>query len=247
MKIAVAQTRPSIGPVEGNLAGHQSLIDVAVRNGAGLIVFPELSLTGYEPRMAASFARTRDDSCFKCLQTTANQSGITIAAGVPTRGHRLPRISTLLFRPESEIQVYSKQFLHADEEPFFEPGPTSDGLMHENPAIALAICYELSVPLHAQRAMDSGASVYIASVAKTSRGVDVAGERLSKIARDHSMLVMMANCLGLLDGAECVGRSSVWSRSGNQLMQLETEHEGAIILDDETEDVVVVTLNASSQ
>ena len=247
MKIAVAQTRPIIGPVEGNLARHQSLIDVAVRNGAGLIVFPELSLTGYEPRMAATFARMQDDSCFRCLQTTANQSGITIAVGVPTHGQRLPRISTLLFRPTSEIQVYSKQFLHADEAPFFEPGPTSDGLIHANPAIALAICYELSVPLHAQRAAESGASIYIASVAKNSRGVEAASLRLSLIARDYSMLAMMANCIGKLDGTECVGRSSVWNRHGTQLVQLQTEDEGAIILDYETEDVVFVPLNRSSQ
>ncbi len=247
MKIAVAQSRPIIGPVERNLAGHLSLIDVAVRYGALLVVFPELSLTGYEPRIAASLARMPDDQCFACLQTTADQSGVSIAVGVPTLGHRLPRISTLLFRPMSEIQVYSKQFLHADEEPFFEPGPTSDGMIHANPCVALAICYELSVPMHAQRAIESGATVYIASVAKTDRGVDEACQRLSKIAREYSIVAMMANCLGLLDGAECVGRSSVWNRNGFRLMQLEPASEGIVVLDYQTENVVAATLPANSQ
>ena len=244
MKIAIAQSRPIIGPVEGNFAGHQSLIDLAVRNGARLVVFPELSLTGYVPRLAASLARMPDDPSFAWLQTAAEQSEVSIAVGVPTIGHRLPRISTLLFRPASEVRIYSKQYLHADEEAFFESGSRSDSLIHENPTVALAICYELSVPMHAQQAIESGATVYIASVAKTARGVDDACQRLSKIAREHSTVTMMANCLGLLDGAECVGRSSAWNRNGNHLMQLETENEGIVVLDDETEDVVVATLPA---
>ena len=158
MKIAVAQTRPFVGPVEANLAGHLALIELAVQRDARMIVFPELSLTGYEPQLAASLARSPNDECFERLQVTADQAGVTIAVGVPTPGHHLPRISTLIFRPASEVRVYSKQFLHADEQPFFEPGPTSDCLIHANPAIALAICYELSVPAHVQRAINSGAT-----------------------------------------------------------------------------------------
>src|SRR6056297_1640277 len=133
MKIATAQSRPIVGPVEGNIAGHQFLINLAIRNGAKLVVLPELSLTGYEPVRAASLARLPDDSCFACFQSTADENAISIAVGAPTCGDRLPRISTLLFRPASEMQVYSKQYLHADEEPFFEPGPQADGLIHTNP------------------------------------------------------------------------------------------------------------------
>ena len=245
MRIAAAQSRPAAGPVESNLAGHHRLIDIAVQNGAGLVVFPELSLTGYEPRMAARVARMPGDACFRLLQTTVDQRGVTIAVGVPTPGHRLPRISTLILRPASEIQVYSKQFLHADEEPFFERGSASDAVIQPNPCVALAICYELSVPLHAQRAMEAGASIYIASVAKTDQGVEIAGKRLSDIARKHSAVTMMANCLGLLDGVRCAGGSSVWDRKGRLLTQLDEEQEGIIVLDLVTEEVVTSTLNAN--
>ncbi|WP_350494691.1 carbon-nitrogen hydrolase family protein [Roseiconus lacunae] len=248
MKIAVAQSRPIVGPVEGNIAGHQSLIDLAVRNNVRLIVFPELSLTGYEPPLAASHARSHEDTCFASLRSTAVQHGIYIAVGVPTLGHRLPCISTLVFEPNSELRVYSKQHLHPDEEPFFEPGPESDAVIHTNPTIALAICYELSVPTHSQRAIESGATVYIASVAKTAHGVDIANERLSEIARVHSTVVMMANCLGMLDSAECVGRSSAWNRNGTLLKRLEATHEGIIVVDYDTEAAAVAILsNAGRQ
>lgn len=108
MKIAIAQSRPIVGPVDNNLAGHRALIDLALENGAGLVVFPELSLTGYEPRLAASLARKPGDKCFAGLQEISNQHRISIVVGVPTVGDKLPLISTLLFRPEQPRQIYSK-------------------------------------------------------------------------------------------------------------------------------------------
>jgi predicted amidohydrolase len=247
MKIAAAQSRPVIGPVEGNLAGHQALINLAIRNAAQLVVFPELSLTGYEPARAASLTRRPEDPCFAWFQTAADENQISIAVGAPTSGNRLPRISTLLFRPGSEIQVYSKQYLHTDEEPFFEPGAHADSLIHRNPRVALAICYELSVPAHAQQATESCATVYVASVAKTYRGIEDANQRPSVISSEHSMVTLMANCLGLLDGAQCEGRSSAWSRNGNCLITLGNDQECVIVVDDETEAVVAETLPGKSR
>ncbi len=52
MKICVAQTRPVKGDIQGNIENHIKLIDLAVLNGADTIIFPELSITGYEPELA---------------------------------------------------------------------------------------------------------------------------------------------------------------------------------------------------
>jgi predicted amidohydrolase len=49
MKICAAQTRPVRGDIQTNIDNHKKLIDLAVSNGADIIIFPELSLTGYEP------------------------------------------------------------------------------------------------------------------------------------------------------------------------------------------------------
>ncbi|MGH2830821.1 MAG: nitrilase-related carbon-nitrogen hydrolase, partial [Actinomycetota bacterium] len=46
--IAVAQTSPVRGDVQANLEEHGRLVRVAAAEGAQLVVFPELSLTGYE-------------------------------------------------------------------------------------------------------------------------------------------------------------------------------------------------------
>ena len=217
------------------------LAGVAADNGAELVVFPELSLTGYEPKRAAELALNLDDACFDDLQCFCNNKKVSIGVGVPLKTASLPLVSTLLFRPAQNPLVCSKMYLHPDEKPYFMPATDSPSLIIDEPRIALAICFELSVPQHAQRAIDAGASVYIASVAKTASGLGNASQRLSEMAAESSMLVLMANCLGQLDGEECIGTSSVWGRNGVPMAQLDNEHEGVIIVDSESEETFITT------
>ena len=61
MKLAVAQTRPEAGNIDKNIEIHKSLIANAIANNVDLIVFPELSLTGYEPNLAKQLATDQND------------------------------------------------------------------------------------------------------------------------------------------------------------------------------------------
>jgi predicted amidohydrolase len=146
----------------------------------------------------------------------------------------------LIFQPGQERQVYSKQYLHADEEPFFVGGTApifleDDGLKDR---IALAICYELSVPAHSASAHRQGAEIYLVSVAKTKGGMEKAAVTLSDIAHRYSMLVLVANCIGHCDDFECGGGSAVWNKEGELLAQLGEKEEGLILLDSETGEVL---------
>ena len=47
MKICIAQTRAVKGDIEANLVNHKKSIELAAAHGAEMIIFPELSLTGY--------------------------------------------------------------------------------------------------------------------------------------------------------------------------------------------------------
>src|SRR5262245_27452285 len=46
--VALAQIAPKLGHVRANLTRHLEIIDRARAAGADLVVFPELSLTGYD-------------------------------------------------------------------------------------------------------------------------------------------------------------------------------------------------------
>jgi predicted amidohydrolase len=61
-KICVAQTRPVKGDIQSNINSHKNLINLAVAIVAELIIFPELSLTGYDPTLAKELATSAHDS-----------------------------------------------------------------------------------------------------------------------------------------------------------------------------------------
>ena len=56
MKLCIAQTTAAPGDVAINIANHCRWIERAIEHHADLIIFPELSLTGYEPTLAKTLA-----------------------------------------------------------------------------------------------------------------------------------------------------------------------------------------------
>jgi len=242
MRICVAQTRPINGDIESNIDIHKKLIDLAISNGADMVIFPELSLTGYEPKLAKELATHQDDGRFDDFQKIADAEQITIGVGAPTEDNTGIYISMLLFQPHKARQTYSKKYLHPDEEEFFISGQRFNGLKVNDTNIGLAICYELSVPEHAEDAFKSGAEIYLASVAKFVSGIDRAMNRLSDIAHRYSMTVLMSNCIGQSDGYECAGKTSIWNNKGSLVGQLNDKNEGILIIDTDTQELIEKTI-----
>jgi predicted amidohydrolase len=62
MILASAQTNPKRFDINANLEVHYSLIELAAKHNADLILFPELSITGYEREKAKELIFEPDDS-----------------------------------------------------------------------------------------------------------------------------------------------------------------------------------------
>lgn len=231
MRIAVAQMASLKGDIPGNLARHERLIGLAAAHGAELLVFPELSVSQYEPLIAVAAAMNLTDPRFQPLQRLADAHRMTMGVDMPLRSDVGVLIALLLFAPEQPRRVYAKHHLHPDEEPYFAPGAGGDLLASPGGSIAFAICYELSVAEHAQAAHAGGAAVYLASVAKTLSGVEKAHERLAAIARDTRMTVFMANCVGECEGKPAGGGSAIWDAAGRLLARLDAVREGLLLYD----------------
>ncbi|WP_041340778.1 carbon-nitrogen hydrolase family protein [Runella slithyformis] len=242
MKLCAAQTKPLKGNIPVNIHNHQKLIHLAIANGVDFIVFPELSIIGYEPTLADELAMPLNDPRLNGFQTLSDAGPITIGIGMPLKTTDGITISMILFQPEKARETYSKQYLHADEEPYFVRGHSTIGLLGPEANIAAAICYELSVPEHSEAAHKAGAKTYFASVVKTAAGTAKAIDTLAVIAKTYSMNVVMANCVGVCDGEICGGRSSVWNQRGELLGQLNDTGEGILIIDTDTQEVIKKTL-----
>jgi predicted amidohydrolase len=243
MKICAAQIKPAPGDIEANLAKHQPFIERAVALGADLVFFPELSLTSYEPKLAAQLATTQEDARFNIFQNLSDAHNIIIGVGLPTPTATGTRISQILFQPQRARLTYSKQQLHADEMPYFKCGETGLVLKTNGHTLAPAICYESLQPGHAQQAANAGADVYLASVAKSERGLARAYAHYPAIARQHGLTVILSNALGACDDFVSAGQSAVWLKNGQLAGKLDGECEGLIMIDTLTGHIEITPVN----
>jgi predicted amidohydrolase len=234
MKIGVAQTQPLRGDIKPNIDYHKKLIQLAISHEADLIIFPELSLTGYEPTLAKSLAVNIDDDRLNTFQEISDASNISIGIGMPVKNKGGVSIAMVIFQPGNARQVYFKKYLHADEGDFFVSGENLTTVKIKDTTISLAICYEISILEHRDQACRTGDGLYIASVAKSVKGIDKALSTLSETAKKYSTIVMMSNCIGICDGEECAGKSSIWNNKGELIGQLDGKHEGMLIFNTQT-------------
>lgn len=230
MILAAAQIRSLPGDVETNVAAHLHWIDLAAESGAGLVLFPELSLTGYEPRLAYGLKMEADDARLDVFQDAADRHEMVIAVGAPLLQGKGVGIGMVIFQPEKPRMPYVKQRLHNDELPFFTAGSTDVLFRLEGRAFAPAICYESLKASHAGSASRRGATVYLASVAKSATGVAKTETHYPSIARRFGLTVLMANAVGPCDDFEAAGASAAWNASGMMAGPMPADGEGLLVV-----------------
>jgi len=241
MRVAIAQIEAIKGNIEKNIENHLKWIKQAIQNNADMVVFPELSLTGYEPDLAESLATNQDDTRLDEMQSLSDKNEITIGVGLPTRKERNVFVSMIIIQPYKERITYSKQYLYPPEKSIFTAGKNPLVLNFETEVVSPAICYETSNKAHCEYASQNNATIYIASVLSSIRGIDAELKKLSGIAKNKNMVTFMANYVGKSGGYECAGKSSVWDSTGKLIGQLDTGTEGILIYDTETKEIVKKT------
>jgi len=238
MRIGLAQIKPITGNIEANITLHTQSINTAIANKVDLIIFPELSITGYEPTLAKKLAINNSDQRFDIFQNTSDQNNISIAIGVPSIAEEGITISMLIFQPKLHKTLYSKQNLHKDEFPYFINGDKQIILNINGIKIAPAICYESLQYQHSENANTLGADIYIASVAKSKASIEKATIHYSKTAARYSMPILMVNAIGKNDTFESYGTTSIWNANGNLIGSLDKNTQGLIIYDTIKEKVI---------
>jgi len=231
MKICIAQTKSEKGNITHNIAKHITWINRAISYASDLILFPELSLSGYEPIFAQQLATNLNDSRLDIFQEISDLNRIVIAVGLPIRLENEVNISMVIFQPSSARLLYSKQYLHSDELPYFIPGNKQTLFKIKDQLLAPAICYEALQEEHWYQASQLGAQIYLASVAKPQKGIDKAYGYFPLLAAKYSMPIIMANSIGFNDNFLSAGQSSVWDANGMLIGKLSNNEEGILVYD----------------
>jgi predicted amidohydrolase len=242
--IAVAQTCPVPGDVPTNLAEHVQLARLAAAEGAQVVVFPELSLTGYELGLAEGLAFAEDDPRLSPLQGAASTHSLTLIAGAPVRlGPRL-HIGAFILFSDRTTALYTKHHLGAfgpaaacdgtvppAEATVFQPGDRNPLLRFGNNNVAaVAVCADVGRPSHPQQAADRGARAYLASMFVIPSEYEGEAAKLQRYAVRHSLMVALANFGSPSGGLASAGRSAVWSETGELLVQLGAGGAGVAVV-----------------
>jgi predicted amidohydrolase len=211
LSVAVAQPSCTPDDVAANAAEHAAAIRSA---GARVVVFPELSLTGYE---LESEAITADDPRLLPIVDACTASGSLALVGAPVRGEDgRSHIAMLAIDSTGARVVYRKMWLGSAEAARFTPGACPAVIEVDGWRLGLAICKDTGVPRHAA---DTAALAIDAYIAGTVKGADEAAlqhERARRVATDHHVWVAVSSFAGPTGGGyrETAGRSGIWSAEG---------------------------------
>ena len=243
MRVAIVQIEAVRGDIEKNIENHLDWMKQAIRNRADMVVFPELSLTGYEPELAENLATNQDDPRLDEIQKWSDLHAITIGVGLPTRKDGKVFVSMIIFQPNQERITYSKQYLFPPEKKTFTAGKNPLLLNFKTEIVSPAICYEISNEAHFEYASQNNASIYIASVLSSVNGIEADQKKLSDIAKKKVMTTFMANYVGESGGYECAGKSSVWNEKGELIGQLGEKEEGLLVFDTSSKELITTPSN----
>lgn len=228
LAIVAAQTAAVRGEMDENIARHLRLVRAAASFGADLVVFPELSLTGYELDVARDLQLEPEDPKLEPLRNAAAEYGMHVLVGAPWRsGLDKPWLGAFLFSPERTL-AYAKIHVHESEDAYFAPGREGCVVSIRGVGVGVAICADTNFPAHAAEAAANGADVYVASVMKTEEKYPGHAEKLKDYAVRHGMAALTANFTGPTGNKMSAGKSAIWDERGQVVAQAETSGEALV-------------------
>ena len=238
LKVALVQCNPLVGDVEGNA---RLIIERAKQardeQGARLVVFPELVLTGYPPEdlvLRNSLMRRVDNA----LQTIAESvTGVAIVVGAPYRDEHGLRNGALLLEAGGVRARYAKQRLPNysvfDEKRYFSEGSESCVVEIDGVHVGLMVCEDLWFAGPAQAARAAGAELLV-SLNASPFHLGQYGARLEVLRQrveETGLPVVYVNQVGGQDELLFDGASLVMDGEGEVICRVQPFEEGVVTID----------------
>ena len=232
LSIALAQINTCLGKVEANLDKHLTLIAEARASGADLVLFPELSLTGYvlqDLASAVSHQAVPDDPVFKPLLEASRTIDLVVGFVEEDHRHRFYIASAYLSRGEV-VHVHHKVYLPTyglfDEGRFFAWGDSIRAFDTRFGRMGILICEDFWHASPPYLLWLDGADIFLFVSASPGRGLTnepqlESARWVEHINRAYASLftafVAHSNRVGFEDGLNFWGGSTLFDPNGELL------------------------------
>jgi NAD+ synthase (glutamine-hydrolysing) len=252
VKIALGQINPTVGDFSGNAARIIEFSRRAQAAGAGLILFPELSVCGYPPRdlveRPSFVARNRETA----ERIAAETVGISVICGLVTPAHsstgKAVMNSAALLADGKIAFTQSKMLLPTydvfDEMRNFAPAKSQELFPFCGNRMALTICEDAwndkqfwikrLYPVDPVDALIQAGGNFVLNISASPFWIgkrELRRDMLASIARHHKVPVVMVNQVGGNDSLVFDGSSLVLNREGQVVAQGRSFEEDLVLFD----------------
>jgi predicted amidohydrolase len=189
---------------------------------ARIVVFPELSLTGYE--LDAALVEP-GDAALDPIAASCASTGSTALVGAPVPGPGgRAYIAMLEVSPGGVSVLYRKQWIGGDEAVRFSPGDEPTVFEVDGWRLGVGICRDTGIDEHVERMAGLSIDAYLAGLVHRSDELAEQERRAVSIARRCRAYVALASFAGPTGGGyhHTAGSSAIWSPTGEVLAQAGT-------------------------
>jgi NAD+ synthase (glutamine-hydrolysing) len=235
LRLALCQMNATVGDIAGNERAILAQLDAAREQGAQLVLFPELALTGYPPEDLLLKEHFLRDARAALDRIAAQTEGIVALVGFPERGDDVHNALAVL--ADGDVRaIYRKVYLPNygvfDEQRYFQAGDGGALIELGDVKVGLTICEDIWEPgPPASDEARSGATVIVnASASPYHAGKGLERERmLIQRARDNVCAVAFCNLVGGQDELVFDGHSLVIDHRGEVLARAKQFEEELLV------------------
>ena len=244
--VALSQMTPILGDVKANLQLHMQQIEEAAAQGVELLIFPELSLTGYRLRdLAFSVAMkpTADNPIFRTLLEASKRMDLVV--GFVEEGARQQFYITAAYLADGEVlhlhrKVYLPTYGMFDEGRYFAWGDAIRAFDTRFGRVGILICEDFWHVSTAHLLWLDGADILILTSSSPGRGLATAHKIGSAKWVEHinqayasmfTNFVLHANRTGFEDGVTFWGGATAFDPEGQLLAQGPYYEEALVVTD----------------
>jgi predicted amidohydrolase len=237
MKIAVAQISCSLGAPEANLLKVRDFSNRAKEAGAELVVFPEMTDTGYSMPVIQTHANHWESGFVSKLQEIARKLSVAIVAGVSERDGSAIYNSQVLIDSHGDIPAkYRKTHLYAvapvEEQTCFAPGDCFASFALGGLHFGFSICYDLRFPeMYRKLATEQNVTAFIISSAWPFPRIEHFRTLAMARAIENQSYVIASNRVGKDDDLWFCGSSTIIDPRGVAIAAASADREEVIHAD----------------